>query len=229
MVQAAEPDWRAYEQLLAAHVSAGARFGVALNVVDYAGLAADPRLPELVAALATFPTAQLANGAETLAFHLNAYNILTLALVVRHLPLAGIKDIGNFLWPVWRRSAGAIDRNDVSLDDIEHKRLRPLGDPRMHFAIVCASVSCPDLRLEAYRAQALDQQLDDQVRRFLANPTKGLRIDGNVAHTSKIFEWYAADFVPVGGVAAFIARYQALPAATTLVPDLVYDWRLNGQ
>ena len=206
MVQAAEPDLRAYEQLLAAPVSAGARFGVALNVVDYAGLDADPRLPQVVAALATFPTARLAKGAELLAFHLNAYTILTLALVARHWPLAGIKDIGNFWWPVWRRSAGAIDHNDVSLDDIEHKRLRPLGDPRMHFAIVCASVSCPDLRLEAYRAQTLDRQLDDQVRRFLANPAKGLRVDGNVAHLSKIFEWYAVDFARTGGVAAFIAR-----------------------
>ena len=226
---AQEPDWQDYAALLAAHVGPGERAGLTLNLVDYAALAADPHYPPALAALASFPLARLDGPRERIAVFINAYNLLAIKMVVDHQPLASIKDVGNLLWPVWKRVAGSVDGAAVSLDDIEHDRLRRAGEPRVHFAIVCASLSCPDLRAEPYRAARLDAQLDAQVTAFLANPGKGLRIAGNTVRVSKIFEWFAADFDAAGGVRQFIARYHDLPHDAKIEPTLDYDWRLNGR
>ena len=117
----------------------------------------------------------------------------------------------------------------MSLDELEHDILRKLGEPRIHFAIVCASVSCPDLRREPYTAALLEVQLEEQVRGFLANEAKGLRLEGRQARVSKIFDWFAEDFSGVGGVAAFIRRYRPLPAAVAVEADLDYDWSVNAR
>ncbi|MGD9602518.1 MAG: DUF547 domain-containing protein [Gammaproteobacteria bacterium] len=224
-----EPDWSAYRALLGAHVSRGERHGVTLNVVDYAGLRADPRLGEAIAAVETFPTSRLANRDERIAFLVNVYNLYTLALVARHWPLDSIKDIGSLLRPVWKRPAGQLDGKAVTLDEIEHAQLRTLGEPRIHFAIVCASVSCPDLRPEPYMAATLDAQLDDQAKTFLANPAKGLRREADTWRASRIFDWFEDDFEPAGGVAAFIARFQPLPRDAEVDADLPYDWGINAR
>jgi len=226
---AREPDWHDYAALLAAHVHAGERGGIALNLVDYAAWASDPHYPAALAALENFPLTQLDGAREQLAFHINAYNLLAIRMVIAHRPLHSIKDVGNLLWPVWKRRAGHLGGEALSLDDIEHKRLRVLGDARLHFAIVCASLSCPDLRAEPYRAMQLDAQLDAQVQSFLANSGKGLQPATDAVHVSRIFAWFAEDFAAQGGVAAFITRYHALPAGAAVKADLDYDWRLNGR
>ncbi len=226
---ALEPDWRDYAALLAAHLKPGERFGITLNQVDYAALAADSHYSAALAALQNFPLARLDGPREQLAFFINAYNLFAIKMVVDHQPVASIKDVGNLLWPVWKRAAGTLDGLTVTLDDIEHARLRVLGEPRMHFAIVCASLSCPDLRSEPYRAASLDMQLDDQVKRFLGNPGKGLRVTGETVHVSKIFAWFAQDFSAQGSVASFIAGYHELPTGAKMEADLDYDWRLNGR
>lgn len=226
---AQEPDWHDYAALLAAHVSAAERFGVALQVVDYRSVATDPHYPAALAALAQFDLEKLSDAHERLAFYINAYNLLTMKMIVEHQPLASIKEVGNLLWPVWKRTAGTLGGETVSLDDIEHRRLRTLREPRVHFAIVCASVSCPDLRAEPYRAAQLDAQLDDQVLGFLANPGKGSAATDTHLRVSRIFDWFEADFADAGGVRRFIARYRNLPANVELTADLPYDWRLNGR
>ena len=226
---AQEPDWQDYAALLSAHVSSGERAGLALNLVDYAALAADPHYPAALAALAGFPLARLDGQRERMAFFINAYNLLASKMVVDHQPLASIKDVGNLLWPVWKRAAGRLDGAAVSLDDIEHGQLRRAGDSRVHFAIVCASLSCPDLRAEPYRAAQLESQLDAQARSFLANPGKGLRVESDSVRVSKIFGWFAADFAAQGGIAKFIARYRALASGAKIEATLDYDWRLNGR
>ena len=226
---ATEPDWHDYAALLAAHVTAGRRNGITLNLVDYGALATDPRLASALATLQSYPLAKLAGQREWLAFHINAYNLLALKMVVEHQPVQSIKDIGNFLRPVWQRNAGQLDGEAVSLADIEHRRLRKQGDARIHFAIVCASVSCPDLRTEPYRGATLDTQLNDQVTRFLANPDKGLRVARDGVHVSQIFDWFEDDFSSAGGVASFIARYLAVPSELGLAADIDYDWHLNGE
>ena len=226
---AAEPDWQDYAALLATHVKSGERDGVSLNLVDYEALARDPQLASALSALERFPVAQLTDPREWLAFYVNAYNLLALNMVVTHRPSKSIKDIGNFLRPVWQRSAGKVDGQSVTLADIEHRHLRTRGDARIHFAIVCASVSCPDLRTEPYRAATVESQLNDQVRRFLANPHKGMRVTQDAVHVSQIFDWFAEDFASSGGVTSFIGRYLSVPAGREVVADIDYNWRLNSR
>jgi hypothetical protein len=227
---AAEPDWSDYDALLKQYVSPVQHAGVDLNWVSYSGLKQDPRFAGVVTQLAQFPPSELRTREERLAFYINAYNILALKSVVDHWPLKSIKDAGSLLSPVWKKPAGSLGGKAVSLDTVEHEILRPLGEPRMHMAIVCASVSCPDLRMEAYTAATLDAQLDDQARRFLANPAKGLVASGKAVRVSKIFDWFKADFEKAyGSTETFVQRYAALPEGAALKADLSYNWSINGE
>ena len=154
--------------------------------------------------------------------------MLALKMVIEHYPLGSIKDIGSFFNPVWDRPAGKINGKTVSLGDIEHKILRPMGEPRIHLAIVCASVSCPDLRNEPYTAASLNTQLDEQARSFLNNENKGLRVSKKNIQISKIFNWFEEDFKQTGGVEAFIRRYRPNLADLSIDANIPYDWSLNG-
>jgi hypothetical protein len=202
--------------------------------VDYAGLARDPAWRAFVASLAgATPPAERTGQ---LAFWVNVYNVLAADMVVRHLPLDGIRDAGSLLRPVWKREAGTVDGRAVTLDEVEHAILRPLGDPRIHAAIVCASASCPPLRREAYRAERIDAQLDEAVRVFLAHPDKGLRVEAGQVRLSRIFDWFAADFAAAGGPLAFARPHLAAPVRSALdrlgpsprIAWFDYDWSLNG-
>ena len=104
-----------------------------------------------------------------------------------------------------------------------------MDEPRSHFAIICASVSCPDLRMEAYRSEKLCEQLDSQIRDFLNNPGKGLRSNGDRVEISQIFEWFEQGFATRGGVEGFIRRYHTLPGRVQLRPPINYNWSLNGR
>lgn len=225
---AAEPDWTAYGQLLKHYVSAGEIDGVTLNRVDYSAWRKDPLWPQVVEQISTYSTDQLQTRDENLSFYINAYNILAIKMVLDHWPLASIKDAGSFFSPVWRKDAGKLNGKTITLQSVEDDLLRSQGEPRIHMAIVCASVSCPDLRAEPYRAATLDMQLDDQTKRFLANTGKGMNIDGNTVNTSKIFSWFEQDFAKADGVKAFIRRYQDLPADSEIDADIDYNWHLNG-
>ena len=103
---------------------------------------------KLVASLAASDPSALRGRDEQLAFWSNAYNILAMDLVVEHAPEQSIKDIGSLFFPVWKKPAGKIGGKTYSLDEIEHGIVRPLGDPRAHVAVICASLSCPPLRRE---------------------------------------------------------------------------------
>lgn len=226
---AAEPDLRGYGELLGQYVVRGSIDGVELNQVDYDGLASAPQFADAVRAISEFPLAGLTSREETLAFYINAYNIFALKMVIDNRPRRSIRDIGSLFRPVWKRVAGTLDGTAVTLDEIEHERLRTMNEPRIHFAIVCASVSCPDLRMEPYRAAELDAQLDEQVGAFLRNPGKGLSVAGDRAQVSKIFHWFEEDFAAAGGIDAFVRRYYPLPAAVRLRPTLDYNWSLNAR
>ncbi len=205
--------------------------------VDYAALRHDPSWPAVPAALARIDPASLPTRAARIAFWLNAYNVLAIDTVVRHYPLESIRDAGSFLFPVWKAPAGRIGARSYSLDEIEHRELRPLGDPRIHLALVCASRSCPALRREPYTGERLDAQLDAAARDFLADPRKGLALDATRAalRLSPIFQWFDEDFERSGGVLAFVGRYAPPDAAAWIAahPDAEvayfdYDWRLNA-
>jgi len=125
--------------------------------VDYPGLLKEARWKQLVGQLASVDPAALETRSQRLAFWINAYNILAIDLVLGRYPVASIRDIGSFFSPVWKAEAGRIGGKARSLAEIEHEILRPLGEPRIHAAIVCASVSCPDLRREPFEP-ALDRE-----------------------------------------------------------------------
>jgi hypothetical protein len=224
---AAEPNWSAYADVLKS-VNQGAKNNVKLALVDYRALKENGKLEAAYQQLSNFPVKSLNNKGEKLAFYINAYNILALKMVLDHWPIDSIKDVGNLISPVWGKSAGEIDGKAVSLDEIENKTLRPMGEPRIHFAIVCASVSCPDLRNSPYTASNLNVQLNEQVQQFLSNAEKGLRINNNSIQISRIFDWFEKDFKPVGGVEAFIRRYRADLPQIPLKDDINYDWNVNG-
>jgi hypothetical protein len=205
--------------------------------VDYAALRDAPDWSELLESLDAADPAGLGSRAETLAFWINAYNVLAIEVVLRRYPVGSIRDAGSLLRPVWKREAGRVGGKPRTLDEIEHRILRPLGEPRIHGAIVCASLSCPPLLREPYRAATLDAQLDANVRRWLADPRKGVRLDaaaGRLA-VSPIFDWFEEDFAATGGVLAFLERYAPAPVGEWLRARegnvarrwLDYDWSLN--
>jgi hypothetical protein len=224
---AAEPNWSAYAEVLKS-VSQGTKNNVKLALVDYRALKENGKLEAAYQQLSNFPVKSLSNKEEKLAFYINAYNILALKMVIDHWPIDSIKDVGNLISPVWGKSAGNIDDKTVSLDEIENKILRPMGEPRIHFAIVCASVSCPDLRNSPYTASGLNTQLNEQVQQFLGNADKGLRINNNSIQISRIFDWFEKDFKSVGGVEAFIRSYRADLPKLPIKDDMNYDWNVNG-
>ena len=227
------PEWAAWDALLLAHTLEVA--DVAGVRVDYAAIACDPRWPTLVTGIAAAEPPQ--TRPEQLAFWINAYNVLAIDVVIRNRPLESIRDAGSFLRPVWSRPAGRAAARNVSLGEIEHEILRPLGDPRIHAAIVCASTSCPSLTREAFRPERIDAQLDEAARRFLADPRKGARVaeGGDALRISPIFKWFREDFEEEGGVRGWLEP--RLPESerawlrsrgpTAPLDYFDYDWSLN--
>ncbi len=228
-------DAELYAELLDRHTREVA--DLALVRVDYRALRESEDWRRPVRSLAESSPASLRGRNEKLAFWINAYNVLAIDLVVRHYPVESIRDIGWLLRPVWKRPAGQVGGRSYSLDEIEHGIVRPLGDPRAHAGVVCASLSCPPLLREPWRPDRLDAQLDAALRGWLADPRKGLRIDRErgVVTLSRIFDWFEEDFEDAGGVMAFVAPYLSDvdrdwlrgEGADASIEYLDYDWGLN--
>ncbi len=233
-------DHSAWGRVLKRHVQAGEIDGVPLALVDYGAIAAgDADFDAYLIALAS-ANPQRFSYAAAMAFWINAYNAFAIKLVADHWPVQGIKEIGRKVkGKVWNHKFANVGGKLYSLNDIEHKILRKMGDPRVHAAIVCASVSCPDLRLEPYAAKKLEAQLDEQVRLWLANPGKGVRLEEKkkVLRLSKIFNWFGGDFKKKNGSALdFVilyapskkARYLAKHGKQLKIRYLPYNWKLNS-
>ena len=226
---AKEPDWHIYNDLLGKYVTDKSKQGITLAAVDYQGVMGDSAYQTLLAQIQSFDINQLESPQEKLAFYINAYNIFAMKMIIDHWPLKSIKDAGSLFSSVWKKNIGRLDGKNVSLHYIEHEVLRKMHEPRIHMAIVCASVSCPDLRNEAYTSQNLNAQLDEQSQRFLDNSGKGLQLLGNEINISKIFDWFEDDFSPYGGVMPFIRKYRSdLPAKVSIDSYLTYNWNLNN-
>jgi len=209
---------------------------IASTRVDYAALRSSQAWRALLQSLRESDPQRLRSREERLAFWINAYNILAIDIVRRHYPVDSIRSIGGLFSPVWKKEAGEIGGRDYTLHEIEHEILRPMGEPRIHGAIVCASLSCPPLRREPYRPQHLDAQLDDNVRAWLADPRKGARIDRSTGaiYLSPIFDWFEEDFGddPVSFVASHLPPEEASwlrnRNGRLRIRYLDYDWSLNA-
>ena len=173
---------------------------------------------------------------EQMAYWINAYNAFTIQLILDHYPVQSIKDIGSkiqipFVTTPWAIKFISIGKEKMSLDNIEHGTLRKkFDDPRIHFALVCASKSCPRLRNEAYMAEKLDRQLDDQGRDFLNNPAKNA-ITPKQASLSKYFDWYKGDWQDNGkSIEEWVNRYSKTKInSNTKISFMDYNWNLNEQ
>ena len=205
------------------------------GLVDYRALKAkdEQALKQVVARLAKVDARKL-QGAAKKAYWINVYNALTLRAIVERYPIKSIKDLNAKGYDVWKDYR--FGKKKRSLNEIEHKILRPMGDPRIHAAIVCASVGCPPLRPEAYVPEKLDAQLDDNVRVWLASATRGLEVKAGTAKISQIFNWFGQDFGEGNKRAhlKWIKRYAPKELADALSLDmkveyLEWDWALNEQ
>jgi hypothetical protein len=223
----ADVDNGIYGDLLGKYVRQG--------VVDYAGLKADEaRLDAYLKLLEETDTASL-SAKEQLAFYINAYNAWTLKLILGGYPgVKSIKELGSFLKSPWKKKIVRVDKRVISLDEVEHGILRPrFKDPRIHFAVNCASKSCPPLLSEPYRGATIDRQLDDATRAFLNDPKQNY-LEGGILYVSSIFKWYSEDFND--DVVGFFLKYAEGDLKKTLAEgaDLIqvryldYDWSLNG-
>lgn len=214
-----------YDDLLQAYTEPLTRKGIDYIGVSYDKWGADARHKQALNILLDQAPASFVDNEEKKAFWINAYNFLTIELIVREGERETIKNLGGLFTSPWKRHSWFIAGHEYTLDHIEHDILRPMGDARIHFAINCASVSCPDLRDESYKSQKLNQQLDEQVRLTLGNQGKGLRIEGDKLYASKIFDWFKKDFNK-GNVTGWISRYVDLHGKPDL-KYLPYDWSLN--
>jgi hypothetical protein len=214
--------------------------------VAYAGMAADrDALKFVLDSFSALPPSSFAGFSRTqqMAFLINAYNAFTIELVLTEYPnLKSIKDVGSIVRSPWKKPFFTLLGETRNLDWIEHEQLRAhYGDPRIHLAIVCASVGCPALRPEAYTAERLDDQLEDGMRRFLGDRTRNRASAGRL-EVSPIFKWFREDFERgqrgYYKVQDVFARYAAQlsdePAvrqqlrAGKLTPEFLdYDWSLN--
>ncbi len=228
-------DFSEWDAMVKKYVAPKTLEGVQLNAVDYVGLKQDPAFSRTVAKMESYSPASLESREATLSFWINVYNILAAKMITDHYPIESIKDAGSFLTPVWERVAGTVGNKERTLGDIEHEILRKMNEPRIHMAIVCASVSCPDLRREAYSAAKLDEQLDDQMEKFLRSRGKGMQLDErkNKVKLSAIFKWFAEDFESRGGVLKYISQYatdaerKVLNNPNTKISYLHYNWKIN--
>ena len=214
----------------------------------YAGMAADSAaLKAYTDSLSAVSAAAFAafSKPQQMAFLINAYNAFTVQLILTRYPkLDSIKDLGSLLSNPWKPKFIKLLGTEMSLDNIEHDTLRAKGrfdDPRIHFAVNCASVGCPMLREEAFVAERLDAQLDEQALRFMSDRSRNRAADGKLM-LSKIFDWYGGDFKlghkGITSLGAFAARYadqladapaerERIKAGTLDVGFLDYDWKLN--
>lgn len=210
---------------------------VGINRVNYAGVTAADRhhLQTYLEALQRVKISTY-NRVEQEAYWINLYNAATLEVVLQHFPVEGIRDIdispGLFADGPWGKEFLTVEGEDISLNDIEHRILRPVwNDPRVHYAVNCASIGCPNLIPIAFTAETLDTTKSEAAKAYINHP-RGVSIVGNTATISKIYLWFSEDFGrSVEAIKAHLMLYAdpalagALKSVTSF--DYAYDWSLN--
>lgn len=202
--------------------------------VNYIGLKKDQKILDSYLTLLSSnePSASWSKD-EQLAYWINAYNAFTISLVVKHYPVASIKEIRpgiSFINSVWDIKFIKIGKETYDLNNLEHGIIRKKFDePRVHFAINCASYSCPALRNEAYTADKLDAQLTDAAKSFLADKNKN-EFTADRITISKIFDWFTGDFKKNGSLIDFLNKYAPVKInAKAKIDYKDYLWSLNKQ
>lgn len=237
---AAYSDNTNFTALLTEHVKDGR--------VNYKAIKQDKRLTNYLEQLSKTDPKTL-SGKEELAFWLNVYNAFTLKIMCDNYPLKSITDLNSpggagglviatvLKGTIWDKPLVEIHGKKYTLNGIENDIIRPKGDPRVHFAMVCAAKSCPPLRNEAYEASKLNEQLEDQGRDFLAQVKKNnFDFAKKSCNISNIFTWFKGDFEKTGkSVLQYIARFLPKEQGDMLLANAnsfavnytEYDWSIN--
>jgi len=174
---------------------------------------------------------------EQLAYWINLYNAVTVDIVLAHYPVKSIRDIdispGFFADGPWGKKIIRVNNEELSLNDVEHRILRPVWkDARIHFAVNCASIGCPNLNQQAFLAETIDEQLNSAARSYIAHP-RGVKITDDGVIVSSIFSWFQQDFGETEeDVIRYIKKYAKTNKASSLdgiqfFYDDEYDWSLN--
>ncbi|RNC84152.1 MAG: DUF547 domain-containing protein [Winogradskyella sp.] len=206
-----------YHQLLQTHVSKEGN-------VDYDAIK-NKRivLTEYISSLGENLPEDTWSKEDKLAYWINAYNALTIDLILRHYPLNSIKDIKD----PWKQRFWQLGDKWYNLDEIEHQILRKMDEPRIHFAIVCASFSCPKLQNEAFTAGNLEDQLTNATEEFLSDTSRNEISEDNLK-LSKIFKWFAKDFKTNGTLIDFLNQYSDIEISAKAKRSFKdYSWDLN--
>jgi len=160
---------------------------------------------------------------EKLAYYINIYNAATVKLILDNYPTKSIKNLKS----PWGKKIVKIGSELVSLGDIEHKILRKMGEPRIHFAINCASYSCPKLLNSAFKVATMEQQLELATKDFVNDTTRNIISENNI-QLSEIFKWYKKDFTNKTNLITYINKYSKIQiASNTKINYKKYDWSLN--
>ena len=221
-------DNRLYAELLSKHTRDG--------LVDYASFKAEhPKLKQYLAYLAGINPDEL-NRDDAFAYYINLYNAATIDLVLENYPgIDSIKDIGGFFGKPWKIEFITLKGKKVHLDHVEHEILRPTyKDPRLHFAVNCASLGCPPLYAKPFEGETIDATLDELARQNMADPAH-TRLDGDDLYVSKVFDWFGEDWGGKEDKIAFVRKHSAPDQAAKIDRldsnlDLKYsdwDWTLN--
>jgi Protein of unknown function, DUF547 len=247
---ALDQSYSAWDGLLKKHVAWNAA-GVA-STVSYKGFASDHAPFKKVLEEFSAVTKAEYDGMkrdEKLAFLINAYNAYTIELILTKYPdLKSIRDLGSLVQAPWKKKFFNLLGEERHLDNVEHEMIRAPGafdEPRIHFAVVCASIGCPALRPEAVTAAKLESQLEDGARRFLRDKSRNrYSKENDRLEVSKIFDWYKIDFEKgfkgINSREAFFAKYADLLSEDTAaqqkikdgklaIAHLDYDWKLNDR
>ena len=207
------------------------------GMVDYKGIKSErSKLKNYLSHLEKNAPQNSWSDDQKLAFWINAYNAYTIELILTHYPVASIKDIGStikipFVSTAWDIKFINIGGEEYDLNNIEHGIIRKeFDEPRIHFALVCAAVSCPKLQNNAYFPETLDEQLAKAATDFLADPEKNEFKNAKKATLSKIFNWYGGDFNNEGTLIEYINKYAPTKLERNARIDWKdYDWALNEQ
>ncbi|WP_222981763.1 DUF547 domain-containing protein [Flagellimonas meishanensis] len=212
-----KPNHQAWNVILQEHVDEKGN-------VNYAAIAENPKpLDAYLTHLAENPPASTWAKKEKLAYFINLYNAATVKLIVDHYPVESIKDI-----PFrWKKEWIKVGNEITSLNDIEHEVLRKMDEPRIHFAINCASFSCPKLLNRAFTPENLEELLTQTAKDFINDPKRN-RFENGKAHLSEIFNWFKKDFTKDTSLVGYINQYLEQPISEeTKISYLDYDWSLN--
>lgn len=211
---------------------------IRLHRFDYQGVSASDRqkLQQYLSSLQKTKISQY-NRAEQMAFWINLYNAATVKVILDHLPVDSILDIdispGVFAQGPWGKKLLVVEGTQLSLDEIEHRILRPIWkDPLVHYAVNCASIGCPNLAKEAFTAENTREMLTANARDYVNSP-RGVRIDDGDLIVSSIYDWFEEDFGDSEkGVIAHLKLYADAKLKAQLnrfrsIDDDEYNWDLN--